>query len=270
MVDFVGIGAPRAGTTWLYGNLRWHPQIWFPFIKELHYFDSVHLTPGRTRAGRLRIKVKKKLGANRKSKSANRLDNRAYFKRIRSPDYMYTDEWYYDIFSPAPPDSKSGEITPAYCAIGEQGIAHMKRMLPNVQLIYNVRDPLSQFISGFGLWARKPRRAKRTPAEVLDDLFFAKGDYRRNIPLWDAAYGAQIYYLPFGQIKTDPTSVLRRIEARLGLEPFDGYPTVSEHVTGSSKVEIEPAIMARLEEAAEPQRRYLIERFGEEFVAAIK
>ena len=37
--DFIGIGAQKAGTTWLDRNLRAHPQIWMPERKELHYFD---------------------------------------------------------------------------------------------------------------------------------------------------------------------------------------------------------------------------------------
>ncbi len=37
--DFIGIGAQKAGTTWLDRNLRVHPQVWMPEKKELHYFD---------------------------------------------------------------------------------------------------------------------------------------------------------------------------------------------------------------------------------------
>jgi hypothetical protein len=36
--DFLGIGAQKAGTTWLYRNLKNHPGIWIP-QQELHYFD---------------------------------------------------------------------------------------------------------------------------------------------------------------------------------------------------------------------------------------
>ena len=36
--DFIGIGAQKAGTTWLHRNLQLHPQIWMP-RKEVHYFD---------------------------------------------------------------------------------------------------------------------------------------------------------------------------------------------------------------------------------------
>ena len=38
--DFLGIGAQKAGTTWLHRSLQAHPQIWMPREKELHYFDE--------------------------------------------------------------------------------------------------------------------------------------------------------------------------------------------------------------------------------------
>lgn len=38
--DFLVIGVPRAGTTWLYHVLREHPQVFLPGSrKEIHYFD---------------------------------------------------------------------------------------------------------------------------------------------------------------------------------------------------------------------------------------
>jgi hypothetical protein len=37
--DFLCIGAQKAGTTWLYKNLRHHPGIQLTQPKELHYFD---------------------------------------------------------------------------------------------------------------------------------------------------------------------------------------------------------------------------------------
>ena len=38
--DFLGIGAQKAGTTWLSHNLQLHPEVWMPPVKELHYFDE--------------------------------------------------------------------------------------------------------------------------------------------------------------------------------------------------------------------------------------
>ena len=40
MPNFLGIGAQKAGTTWLYENLKQHPEIYLSDQKELHYFDK--------------------------------------------------------------------------------------------------------------------------------------------------------------------------------------------------------------------------------------
>lgn len=40
MLDFLGIGAQKAGTTWIYDKLVLHPEIDFPQGKELDFFDS--------------------------------------------------------------------------------------------------------------------------------------------------------------------------------------------------------------------------------------
>ena len=38
--NFLIIGAPRAGTTWIHSNLRVHPNVFMPATKELHFFDK--------------------------------------------------------------------------------------------------------------------------------------------------------------------------------------------------------------------------------------
>lgn len=41
MLGFLGIGAQKAGTSWLYEVLRTHPDIAFPAGKEVHYWNGV-------------------------------------------------------------------------------------------------------------------------------------------------------------------------------------------------------------------------------------
>jgi len=38
--NFINIGAPRSGSTWVAKNLRAHPEIFMPTTKELHFFDK--------------------------------------------------------------------------------------------------------------------------------------------------------------------------------------------------------------------------------------
>lgn len=47
MLDFLGIGAQKAGTTWLYEMMRLHPGIHFPAGKELHFWDRPYASPDK-------------------------------------------------------------------------------------------------------------------------------------------------------------------------------------------------------------------------------
>ncbi len=43
-VDFIGIGAPRSGTSWVARSLEEHPEVCFSSTKETHFFDRVYKT----------------------------------------------------------------------------------------------------------------------------------------------------------------------------------------------------------------------------------
>lgn len=49
MLDFLGIGAQKAGTTWLYEQLKHHPQLAFPLGKEAHFWNHPHDTTATAR-----------------------------------------------------------------------------------------------------------------------------------------------------------------------------------------------------------------------------
>lgn len=38
--DFIVVGAPKCGTTWMYEALRAHPQVYVPPAKDLYFFDE--------------------------------------------------------------------------------------------------------------------------------------------------------------------------------------------------------------------------------------
>ncbi|MBU6275957.1 MAG: sulfotransferase [Planctomycetes bacterium] len=40
MLHFLGIGAQKSGTSWLYEVLRQHPEVRFPGVKEVHFWDQ--------------------------------------------------------------------------------------------------------------------------------------------------------------------------------------------------------------------------------------
>ena len=43
--NFIGVGAQRAATTWLYQCLKEHPEVYVPEVKEIHFFDENYDKP---------------------------------------------------------------------------------------------------------------------------------------------------------------------------------------------------------------------------------
>ena len=76
-IDFIGIGAAKAGSTWVADNLRRHPDIFIPKKKELNYFCKTEL--------------------------ATRVPNYRYKKPL---------SWYHAFFTDAGPGQVKGEISP--------------------------------------------------------------------------------------------------------------------------------------------------------------
>src|SRR5215217_5638753 len=123
--DFIGIGAQKAGTTWLHRNLQAHPQIWMPKEKELHYFDEKIKQRGgfwsRLLGSRPADKRwRRQLGARFKWFKVSRQDIawdlRYFFKRP-------SDEWYASLFEQGK-GRVTGEATPDYSILESDTIAH--------------------------------------------------------------------------------------------------------------------------------------------------
>jgi len=274
MIDFLGIGAQKSGTTWLVKNIKEHPAVWTPHrIKELHYFDVLYLGYGRqSQLNRIRRKMEALINRSAWGKVIPD-EEYDYFRKIYDPDLVFTDEWYEHIFSRA--DGKvKGEFTPAYCAIGDRGVAHVRKIMPDVKLIYMVRDPYDRAMSSLRMLLERDRARKPTMEQLVEKpIFKKKGDYARNILAWEKAFGsAQILYIPFGRVKSDPAGVMRDVEAYLGLDRFDHYPVINKKVnaTGKKKIEIPEKIDRKIRQMTAPQYPYLVERFGEAFVSLIK
>ena len=238
-----------------------------PSVKEVHYFDTRFCSDTSTKLGRARM-----FCARARERNPDRPD---YLKKITNPKRMYTDAWYKDIFSIAPAGLKRGEITPSYCAIPEQGVAHIKATHPNVRLIYIIRDPLDRMISSLnmaiGMLKRKAGGdlASRVEQALEMPLFLPNGDYAGNIPRWDR-YFPDVLYLPFGRVKTDPYGLLQDVERHIGVTPsIDRVNAEQPFRKVGPKPKIPERYIARLRAEAEPQQAYLKERFGAAFFAAI-
>jgi hypothetical protein len=275
---FIGIGAHKAGTTWLYQMLAQNPSIWLPPLKEVHFFDKLNPTPKlkRRRAKHLK-KAADRLDETGKQKgSPGDSAEKAAFLRSLAGDNILSDEWYRSIFAhPGAVGKVSGEITPAYLDEAADVLPKISEMLPTTKFVLIVREPfarsLSQIRMGISMVGDTPETDKdwKFFLERLKDNI--RGSYKTAIPLWQSFFGPdRLLILPFGRVKNDPAGLLRDIEDFIGAEHFDNYDAMTEQVHKTKDVEIPQWVRDKVEEMVKPQQAYLIEAFGQEFYDATR
>ena len=144
--DFLGIGAQRSGSTWLWKQLRQHPEILMPGMKEIHYFDD----HGNSLPHVLNII----LNGKNKQKSRNRLKysgEESFYWKMRFFLLPRNDKWYTSFFMHEPRRT-SGEITPEYAILNEKIIERVYNLNPKMKIVFLLRNPIHRALSAYALF----------------------------------------------------------------------------------------------------------------------
>lgn len=152
---FVGIGAQKAATSWLWTNLRTHPQLWMPPLKELHWFDTRLVDSGyRHRRGLARC---------RRLIRRPTLANAIWFWRFYNAlENASVDTGYRSLF-PRNDDRMTGEITPAYAILDKEIVEQIHRILPDhCRIIFCMREPVGR------LWSQLRMECARRKVAISD------------------------------------------------------------------------------------------------------
>lgn len=160
--DFIGIGVPKSGTTWLHANLSSHPSIWLPQFKEIQYFNGLYVAGHEWTRQYRRGQVGQAIIDHIKGKAPDQLDFEHLQRLIELVGDPPDDEWYGRIFAHAPADRLCGEITPDYCVLPDAGIAHLLRFNPRVKVILLLRDPIARTWSDIKMALRQEEYASMT------------------------------------------------------------------------------------------------------------
>jgi hypothetical protein len=291
--NFVCIGVQKGGTTWLYEMLGQNPSVWLPPIKEIHYFDRIgvkqkarEVTAATVdkKVAALTEKIRptsiwsldylRSLFGGPSKRRQAKMEKFLYQKNLVAEDFL-TEDWYRNIFSDANRRGRiSGDVTPAYFPMKRSAIAEMKTQLPDAKIILMIREPLSRDISQVRMAVSRQTAALNSQAdwqnfmaEYVDGKW--RGDYATLLPRWQKIYPSeQMLLLPFGDIKRDPSGLLKRIEAFIGATPFDGYESLFEPVHRTKDVELPDWLVEQLKARAKPHADYLVATFGQEFYEA--
>lgn len=263
---FLGIGAVKAGTTWLHHNLARHPDVWMPPIKELRYFDE----PRRDLARRLldpfpprpadprryqhwRRELIGFLRAPNRWLGPRRLTwHLRYFLGRRDP------AWYARLFRPAG-ERLAGEISPLYALLDDDGVDFARRSFPGLKILYVLRDPIERtwshvLLRCLGLagwrWERVTPELVETTfrhRDLADARLWRNNDYTRVLERWERRFGAGHVGVFFhDDLVAEPAALLADVLRFLELDPgADPAPETSRrrrHATPRR-----PPLPARLE-----------------------
>jgi hypothetical protein len=239
---FVGIGAPRCGTTWTFKMLRLHPGVWIPW-KELHFFDSLdpETQSGydiadrgfRFRHGWHYILRRLALRSIPGAQSIARRDWPLF--AIQAPGYRWSArylfetaslEWYESLFREgAERGLRCGEITPAYCMLSPAAIEGFARAFPATRVFLLLRDPVEWAWSGL---CKDLREEGRDPARMDDAELIARcpvpngrsrADFGGNLGRWLGHFPRDRLLIGFyEEIRNEPLAFLERLCAHIGAD----------------------------------------------------
>jgi hypothetical protein len=206
--DFFIVGAAKAGTTALFGELGRHPGVFLPDVKEPHHFAP---------EGALYVPR----GVSDDHVLARRQHG---FFAIANPDR------YQAGFQDARPDQLAGEASTSYLT-GPGPAERIHQARPDAKLIAIVRDPVERAFSHYLMHVR--RQDVRLPFEraTRDDWVDDAGRTVPNSYLELSRYGArlddyrrhfprdQIRVVLFEEFARDPAPVVADLLEWLGLDP---------------------------------------------------
>lgn len=190
-LDFIGIGAPKSGTTWLATILREHPEAFIPEGEELSYFN----------------------------------DKVPYFECIfnnRSKGLA----WYEKQFASALPMQKKGEFSNVYM-YDLMSCKRIKDFAPDVKLIVSLRNPVKMIYSQF--WYMKSSISCGLQASVPEELFtnpdlknfLEMGKFGALLqPYFDLFEKENIHVVFFDDLAASPETTARDLYTFLGIDPI--------------------------------------------------
>jgi hypothetical protein len=270
--DFIGIGAQKAGTTWLHRNLQAHPQIWMP-RKEVHYFDRKikDRSNARTRfLGKRQADIQWRQQVKRTSMQLMRKPSlRALLWDFNYYMRPYNDRWYASVFEPKK-GKVAGEITPAYSVLDRDRVAHVHGLMPDAKIIFFMRNPIerawSQTVMSFD------KKEKGSAKSVSEEQLFQKiardstwklSNYLRTFENWGSFYPEEQIFVGFLEdVHFFPEELLRSVYSFLDVDPSFEPPLVSKKVHSRSAGTMPTKVAVHLARNFHEEITRLHERFG--------
>ena len=266
--DVLCIGAQRSGTTWLHAILERHPRVWSCGIKEFHQFDWDGAEPavGGFRQAQAIALIRAATDGPGRDPAVRRALRHGF-------PAAHTWANYAAIFDGAPPDRLVCDFTPAYATLDDATVADIVQTMPDVRVIFMLRDPVIRAVSGAVHHLQRTGVTEPTESALHEACFLPanelRTDYVRTLDIWQRHLPADRLLVVFhDDIASDPTHVIAETCAFLWLDPAALGSQVNEGVPLNAGAAVRPwpalaRVKAELSQRWLPMLVELERRFGE-------
>lgn len=203
--DFLIVGAPKAGTTWLYRNLEANPAVFMAANKEPRYYSVEE-------------------GASLSFQGPGDGPWLSHFVRSR--------ERYESLFAGAGTGQLRGEASSDYLYRGAVAAPRIRREAPDARVVVMLRDPVHRAHSN---WLHHMRDSRETlpfaaameaePERVAAGWawwwhYAGRGFYARQLePFLDLFPDERLLVVSYDELRRDPPGLLGRVCAFLEIAP---------------------------------------------------
>ncbi|MEH6721815.1 MAG: sulfotransferase [Aurantimonas endophytica] len=144
---FLSVGAMKAGTTWLEKVLSTHPDVFFTFEKEIHYFAHAYIEGEGALSKENRLRRASQYSHIEPSKdSLEDVRNRLMWAANYLSDPI-NDLWYRNLFLFRDTEAYCADFSNLYAHIEKPGWDRISAGVKRLRVIYTMRDPISRLWS---------------------------------------------------------------------------------------------------------------------------
>ncbi|MFZ2725015.1 MAG: sulfotransferase [Methylococcaceae bacterium] len=234
MIDnlFLSVGAMKAGTTWLYAQLKEHPDIYFTPEKEIHYFANKvgidNQLNHRARTEKLKQCLDKYHKGNLKQLAVHAPEI-AWYSEYATAKQL-SNQWYENLFRMKATQKYCADFSNLYCLMNKDGWDNVHKVTKNIKVIYTLRDPLARLWSHYKfhmLWVNREDEALEAGFEHFKDLldkpwFWNNADYAKNYSALTANLAKEdLVLLYFEDFRADPLQKLTDIQQFLNIKTIN-------------------------------------------------
>lgn len=143
----LGVGAQKAGTTWLHDYLSSLPEADFGFVKEYHVFDAIHLDSCRD-FQRFLWKDIREATRDKKGEPDFSAHDILWKKAVFYSDQRHYFDYFAGLFASDPSIRLTGDISPPYAGLSSDVFRDIRDNLiqrgMHVKSLYLMRDPVER------------------------------------------------------------------------------------------------------------------------------